>query len=105
MATETSTRGHPASDQAIQGAFQAGTASRNGAGAIHLPLDHVDVGAGTTTATVAPSSVGDAGLPHETLWEMYACVALARALDERMWQVNRAGRAPFVVSGQGHEAA
>ncbi|MER3436351.1 MAG: 2-oxoisovalerate dehydrogenase, partial [Chloroflexota bacterium] len=31
-------------------------------------------------------------------------MALARALDERMWQLNRAGQAPFVVSGQGHEA-
>ncbi|MDP9469758.1 MAG: thiamine pyrophosphate-dependent dehydrogenase E1 component subunit alpha [Chloroflexota bacterium] len=36
---------------------------------------------------------------------MYRLVALARAVDERMWQVNRAGRAPFAVSGQGHEAA
>jgi 2-oxoisovalerate dehydrogenase E1 component alpha subunit len=36
---------------------------------------------------------------------MYRYVALARALDERIWQLNRAGIAPFVVSGQGHEAA
>jgi len=32
-------------------------------------------------------------------------VALARALDERMWVLNRAGRIPFVISGQGHEGA
>ena len=101
MATET-TR---APEGAIQGAFQAGTVSRNGVGAIHGPLDHVDVGAGTITATVAPPSVGDAGLPRETLREMYRYVALARAVDERGWQLNRAGRAPFAVSGQGHEAA
>jgi 2-oxoisovalerate dehydrogenase E1 component alpha subunit len=30
---------------------------------------------------------------------------LARAIDERMWQLNRAGRVAFVISGQGHEGA
>jgi 2-oxoisovalerate dehydrogenase E1 component alpha subunit len=91
--------------KAVQDAFQAGTASPNGNGALRLPLDHVDVGAGTITATVAPPSTGDAGLSHETLREMYDFIALARALDERIWQLNRSGKAPFVVSGQGHEAA
>jgi 2-oxoisovalerate dehydrogenase E1 component alpha subunit len=101
MATETT----PAPDKAVQGAFQAGAVSQNGHPAVHLPLDHVDVGAGTITATAIPSSEGDAGLPPETLREMYRFVALARGLDERIWQLNRAGKAPFVVSGQGHEAA
>ncbi|MEA2598661.1 MAG: 2-oxoisovalerate dehydrogenase component alpha subunit [Thermomicrobiales bacterium] len=91
--------------KSVQGAFQAGAVAPNGNDAIHLPLDHVDVGAGTITATVAPPSAGDAGLSQETLREMYTFVALARALDERIWQLNRAGKAPFVVSGQGHEAA
>ena len=36
---------------------------------------------------------------------MYRQVALARAIDERMWVLNRAGRVPFVISGQGHEGA
>ena len=36
---------------------------------------------------------------------MYRYVALARALDERMWILNRAGRIPFVICGQGHEGA
>jgi 2-oxoisovalerate dehydrogenase E1 component alpha subunit len=36
---------------------------------------------------------------------MYRTVALARAVDERMWILNRAGRIPFVISGQGHEGA
>ena len=36
---------------------------------------------------------------------MYRLVALARAVDERMWILNRAGRIPFVISGQGHEGA
>jgi 2-oxoisovalerate dehydrogenase E1 component alpha subunit len=44
-------------------------------------------------------------LPAETLREMYRYMVLARALDERMWLLNRAGKAPFVISCQGHEAA
>jgi 2-oxoisovalerate dehydrogenase E1 component alpha subunit len=71
----------------------------------HLPLDHVDVGSGPITAKVAPPSSGDAGLSPETLRDMYACALLARTLDERIWQLNRVGRAPFAVSGQGHEVA
>jgi 2-oxoisovalerate dehydrogenase E1 component alpha subunit len=47
----------------------------------------------------------DVGLSDGQLVEMYASVALARALDERMWILNRAGRIPFVISGQGHEGA
>lgn len=50
--------------------------------------------------------LGDAvGLSDEQLLEMYRLVALARAVDERMWVLNRAGRIPFVISGQGHEGA
>jgi 2-oxoisovalerate dehydrogenase E1 component alpha subunit len=100
MATETI----QAPDKAVQGAFQDGTVPKNGTGHLHLPQEHVDVGAGTITATVAPPSTGDGELPHATLREMFGYVALARALDERIWQLNRAGKAPFVVSGQGHEA-
>src|SRR5262249_51807332 len=37
--------------------------------------------------------------------EMYESMLLARALDERMWILNRQGRASFVISCQGHEAA
>jgi 2-oxoisovalerate dehydrogenase E1 component alpha subunit len=36
---------------------------------------------------------------------MYRYMFLARALDERMWLLNRSGKAPFVISCQGHEAA
>jgi 2-oxoisovalerate dehydrogenase E1 component alpha subunit len=50
--------------------------------------------------------LGDAvGLSDDDLLEMYRLVALARAVDERMWILNRAGRIPFVISGQGHEGA
>ena len=45
------------------------------------------------------------GLHDPDLIEMYRLVALARAVDERMWILNRAGRIPFVISGQGHEGA
>jgi 2-oxoisovalerate dehydrogenase E1 component alpha subunit len=52
------------------------------------------------------SKLGSAvGLGDADLVEMYRLVALTRALDERMWVLNRAGRIPFVISGQGHEGA
>ncbi|HEX7345278.1 MAG TPA: thiamine pyrophosphate-dependent dehydrogenase E1 component subunit alpha [Candidatus Limnocylindrales bacterium] len=56
----------------------------------------------TTDDTGLAASVG---LTDDELIEMYRLVALARSLDERMWVLNRAGRIPFVISGQGHEAA
>ncbi len=42
--------------------------------------------------------------PDRLLW-MYRQMVLARALDRKMWVLNRQGKAPFVISGQGHEAA
>ena len=45
------------------------------------------------------------GLADADLLAMYRTLALARAVDERMWILNRAGRIPFVISGQGHEGA
>ena len=64
-------------------------------------------GAGTALKTrTATAHLGDAlGLSDTELVEMYGMVALARAVDERMWILNRAGRIPFVISGQGHEGA
>src|SRR5215204_3978528 len=44
------------------------------------------------------------GLNKEQLLEMYYYMLLARSLDERMWLLNRQGKAPFVISVQGHEA-
>ncbi len=44
------------------------------------------------------------GLDAERLLTMYRQMVLARAVDRRMWVLNRQGRAPFVISGQGHEA-
>ena len=46
-----------------------------------------------------------AGLDAEALRTMFRHMVRARVLDERMWVLNRQGRAPFVISCQGHEAA
>lgn len=97
MATEVT----PAHDKDVQSAFEHGAQPTQG----YLPFDYAQTCATAQSAIVAPPSNGDAGLPHDLLVQMYEFIALARALDERMWQLNRAGRAPFVVSGQGHEAA
>jgi 2-oxoisovalerate dehydrogenase E1 component alpha subunit len=57
-------------------------------------------------ATKASSDLArEHGLTDDDLLRMYKLVALARAIDERMWVLNRAGRIPFVISGQGHEGA
>ncbi|MEA2575215.1 MAG: 2-oxoisovalerate dehydrogenase component alpha subunit [Chloroflexia bacterium] len=44
------------------------------------------------------------GLGKEQLLDMWYYMLLARSLDERMWLLNRQGKAPFVISCQGHEA-
>jgi 2-oxoisovalerate dehydrogenase E1 component alpha subunit len=46
-----------------------------------------------------------AGLDAAALRTMFGHMVRARVLDERMWVLNRQGRAPFVISCQGHEAA
>ncbi|MDQ6636695.1 MAG: thiamine pyrophosphate-dependent dehydrogenase E1 component subunit alpha [Candidatus Dormibacteraeota bacterium] len=59
---------------------------------------------GRTATSPAPSHV-QLGLGREQLLTMYRQMVLARAIDRRMWVLNRQGKAPFVISGQGHEAA
>jgi 2-oxoisovalerate dehydrogenase E1 component alpha subunit len=44
-------------------------------------------------------------LDADLLKRMLSHMVRARVLDERMWVLNRQGRAPFVISCQGHEAA
>jgi 2-oxoisovalerate dehydrogenase E1 component len=44
------------------------------------------------------------GLGDGDVLEIYRLMVLARRLDDRMWALNRQGRAPFVVSASGHEA-
>ena len=60
-----------------------------------------DRGGDAATSPLAKS----VGLADADVVAMYRTVALARAVDERMWILNRAGRIPFVISGQGHEGA
>jgi len=45
------------------------------------------------------------GLTADDLLGMYRTILLARVLDQRVWSLNRMGKAPFVVSSQGHEGA
>ena len=47
---------------------------------------------------------GQAGLDAETLRALYRHMLRSRLLDERLWALNRQGRAPFWISGMGHEA-
>ncbi|MCI0441052.1 MAG: thiamine pyrophosphate-dependent dehydrogenase E1 component subunit alpha [Chloroflexi bacterium] len=45
------------------------------------------------------------GLSEADLLEMYRHMLLARALSERMWLLNRMGKAHLVVTCEGHEGA
>src|SRR5438105_3187429 len=56
-------------------------------------------------ATAKETRHAGLGLDAERLLAIYRQMVLARAMDRRMWVLNRQGKAPFVISGQGHEAA
>lgn len=45
------------------------------------------------------------GLSGDELIEIYRLLLVARKLDQRIWALNRQGKAPFAVSCQGHEGA
>jgi 2-oxoisovalerate dehydrogenase E1 component len=45
------------------------------------------------------------GLTDDDLVGMYRNILLARRLDQKIWGLNRMGKAAFVVSCQGHEGA
>lgn len=45
------------------------------------------------------------GLTDDDVLAMYRQMLLARAVDERMWLMQRAGKIAFIISGQGHEGA
>ena len=62
-----------------------------------------EVSARATRPPVLPHEALDLG--RDKLLSMYRQMVLARAIDRRMWVLNRQGKAPFVISGQGHEAA
>ncbi len=44
------------------------------------------------------------GLEDKQVLDMYRHMVLTRRMDDRMWALNRQGRAPFVVGSSGHEA-
>ncbi len=45
------------------------------------------------------------GLSDDDVVSMYRLMLLTRRLDERIWNLNRTGKAAFAISAQGHEAA
>ncbi len=55
------------------------------------------------TMTEAPHRA--LGLTDEDVLAMYRQVLTARAVDERMWLMQRAGKIAFIISVQGHEVA
>lgn len=71
------------------------------------------IAAQTTESAVLGGSVGfDVETPHRRAGisdgeavRMYRAMLLARKLDERIWTLQRQGKAPFAVSCQGHEGA
>jgi len=71
-----------------------------------VPTETGTAGAATREGEGREGQLGaDLGLAREDLLEMYSLMAITRAIDERMWVLNRAGKIPFVISGQGHEGA
>jgi 2-oxoisovalerate dehydrogenase E1 component alpha subunit len=62
--------------------------------------------AGATTTGDANGRIPTGEEPTaDTLRRMYREMVLVRLFDERMIQLNRSGKVPLSVSGQGHEAA
>jgi 2-oxoisovalerate dehydrogenase E1 component alpha subunit len=57
------------------------------------------------TQTPARAEAVPHGLTDIQLLDLYRLMALSRAIDERMWVLQRQGKLPFAVTGQGHEAA
>lgn len=57
----------------------------------------------------APSTGKDSVLPQgmsrDDLLQLYRTMRLSRTLDQRIWQLNRQGKAAIAASAQGHEAA
>ena len=56
-----------------------------------------------TTSDIALRHHG-LGLGDEDMVRMYRVMLAARRMDDRMWALQRQGRAAFVVGSSGHEA-
>ena len=74
------------------------TPRRKGGGVVSAEAQAVP--GGKTTVEARHRALG---LSDQDVLEMYYYIALARALDDRMWVLQRAGKAMFVISGPGHE--
>ncbi len=66
-----------------------------------MPADDTS-GAATADAQQAARANS---LTDDDLLELYRTIVLSRTLDERIWLLNRQGRAAIAASAQGHEAA
>jgi 2-oxoisovalerate dehydrogenase E1 component len=60
--------------------------------------------AGRGTSPVVEWDHQDLGLTDEQIVEMYRIMLMARRVDDRMWALQRQGRADFVLGASGHEA-
>ena len=56
------------------------------------------------TAVRAERDHLDLGLTDDQIIEMYRLMLMARRVDDRMWALQRQGRAAFVLGASGHEA-
>ncbi len=56
------------------------------------------------TLSTASSAGATVALGAQGLLKMYCQMVLCRTLDERVWLMNRQGKAAIVASAQGHEA-
>ena len=54
--------------------------------------------------TISTAPVAGSRLSERDLLDMYRQMVLVRTLDERIWMLNRQGKAAIVASSQGHEA-
>ena len=59
----------------------------------------------TNAKTATRPRHAELGLSDDEVLAMYRQMLLARAVDERMWLMQRAGKIAFIISGQGHEGA
>ena len=64
-----------------------------------------DARSGIATLKKSVNAHLDLGLKDEDVLQMYRTMVLTRTLDERVWMLNRQGKAAIVASCQGHEAA
>ncbi len=59
----------------------------------------------SSSKTATKPRHAELGLSDDEVLAMYREMLLARAVDERMWLMQRAGKIAFIISGQGHEGA